>query len=546
MYIAMNQSLLQKLRDWRNRTAQIEGVDSFRVFPNKTLDDIARSMPTSKEELTAIKGIKEKKFEKYGREILAILKEFEGGSMVEKENVSDKNKVYTVSGYLDFLNAAISREIFTIQGEVSSVSIKGQVYFSIKDKEDESLLNCFMWNNVYQMCGIEIVEGMEIIVRGVAEVYKPYGKLTFKVGTVELVGEGALKKAYDKLKAKLEADGLFAQERKKPIPIFPHRIGLITSRDGAVINDFMSNIGRFGYKIIFMDSRVEGMGAISDLIGAVDYFSDKDIDVLVIIRGGGSLESLQAFNNEMLVRKVASLKMPVLCGIGHDKDVPLLSYVADRAVSTPTAVAQNLNKSWEQALEKVNLWEKTIIFRYEESLKDIKYDLNNFSTYLINFYESIFRKFEIYEQGIKNIVLNFNYILNNNRSKLEKTSLDIRNFYESIIERFDECGKEIKKNISNIEQIIRLEKYKIQSFRESISVGFKNIALQTEKELNNYEKRIKQNSPERQLKLGYSIVTYKGKIIKSIKQVKEGDLLVSKFSDGKIKSEAKEISINNN
>lgn len=542
----MNQLLLQKLRDWRNRTAQIEGVDSFRVFPNKTLDDIARLMPTSKEELMAIKGIKEKKFEKYGREILAILKEFEGKNMAEKENVSDKNKVYTVSGYLDFLNAAISREIFTIQGEVSSVSIKGQVYFSIKDKEDESLLNCFMWNNVYQMCGVEITEGTEIIVRGVAEVYKPYGKLTFKVGTVELVGEGALKKAYDKLKAKLEADGLFAQERKKPILIFPHRIGLITSRDGAVINDFMSNIGRFGYEIIFMDSRVEGMGAISDLIGAVDYFSDKDIDVLVIIRGGGSLESLQAFNNEMLVRKVASLKMPVLCGIGHDKDVPLLSYVADRAVSTPTAVAQNLNKSWEQALEKVNLWEKTIIFRYEESLKDIKYDLNNFSTYLINFYESIFRKFEIYEQSIKNIVLNFNYILNNSKSKLEKTSLDIRNFYESIIERFNECGKEIKKNISNMEQIIRLEKYKIQSFKESINAGFKSIVLQTEKELNNYEKRINQNSPERQLKLGYSIVTYKGKIIKSIKQIKKGDVLVSKFSDGKIKSETKEISINNN
>jgi len=535
----MNQSIIQKLRDWRNRTAQLEGVDSFRVFPNKTLDDIARLMPTSKDELTAIKGIKEKKFEKYGGEILGILKEFQEKNISQKENISDRDKVYTVSGYLDFLNAAISREIFTIQGEVSSVSIKGQVYFSIKDKEDESLLNCFMWSNVYEMCGVEMVEGVEIIVRGVAEVYKPYGKLTFKVGTVELVGEGALKKAYEKLKAKLEADGLFAPERKKPIPIFPNRIGLITSRDGAVINDFMSNIGRFGYKIIFMDSRVEGMGAIGDLIGAVDYFADKDIDVLVIIRGGGSLESLQAFNNEMLVRKVASLKMPVLCGIGHDKDVPLLSYVADRAVSTPTAVAQNLNKSWEQALEKVNLWEKTIIFRYEESLKDIKYDLNNFSTYLINFYEGIFRKFEIYEQNIKNIVLNFNYILISSKSKLEKNSLDIRNFYESIIKRFDECTKEIRKNISNIEQIIRLEKYKIQSFQESISVGFKNIVLQIEKELNNYEKRIKQSSPERQLKLGYSIVTYNGKIIKSIKQIKKGDILVSKFSDGKINSEVK-------
>src|SRR5690606_8103527 len=114
----------------------------------------------------------------------------------------------------------------------------------------------------------------------------------------------------------------------------------ITSRDGAVIGDFNTNVGKFGYEIIFMDSRVEGAAAIADLISAVEYFEDKDIDVLVIIRGGGSLESLQAFNNEMLIRKVANLKIPVICGIGHDKDMPLLSYVADKAVSTPTAVAQ--------------------------------------------------------------------------------------------------------------------------------------------------------------------------------------------------------------
>lgn len=537
----MNQSIIQKLRNWRSQTAQIEGVAAFRIFSNKVLEDIAQAEPTSKDELLAIKGIKEKKFEKYGRDILDIVRESMADADTEKEIAHDKHQVYSVSGYLDFLNSKISKNISTIRGEVSSVSIKGQVYFAIKDKEDGSLLNCIMWNNVYQMCGIELEEGMEVIICGVAEVYKPYGKLTFKVGTIELVGEGALKKAYDKLKEKLESEGLFAKERKKAIPNFPHKIGLITSRDGAVINDFMSNIGRFGYEITFMDSRVEGVWAINDLLEAIRYFSDKEIDVLVIIRGGGSLESLQAFNNEMLLRRVSELKFPVICGIGHDKDMPLLSYVADRAVSTPTAVAQSLNKSWEQALEKINLQEKTIIFKYEDLLKDSQYSLNNSALKIVSFYEEVFRKFEIYEQSIKNVVSNFAYILDNNKSKLENAALDIKSFYQLIFEKFDCFRREIKNNIVNMGQLIIHEKYRIQEYEKSLNVGFRNIIQKTKKELEIFEKGLTQNNPERQLKLGYSIVSLNGQIVRSLGQIKEGDLLVSKFGDGNIESEVKKI-----
>jgi exodeoxyribonuclease VII large subunit len=245
-----------------------------------------------------------------------------------------------------------------------------------------------------------------------------------------------------------------------------------------------------------MDSRVEGIGATNDLLKAVKYFSNKDIDVLVIIRGGGSLESLQAFNNEMLVRKIAELKFPVICGIGHDKDVPLLSYVADKSVSTPTAVAQTLNKSWEQALERANLYEKTIILKYENCLKDTNYSLNNLSASLINFYQFIF-------------------------------------------ERFDGYSKEIKNNISNMNQIIRHEKYKIKKIGELINAGFRSLKRRAEMELDNFEKVINQNNPERQLKLGYSIVTLREKVVRSITQVKRGDLLSSKFGDGSIESEVK-------
>src|SRR3989344_6811079 len=243
---------------------------------------------------------------------------------------------FSVSAYLDLLNIQLSEHEARIQGEISSVDIRERVvYFSIKDSIDGSVMSCLIWKRNYDFSGIEFEPGMEVILEGVPDIYKLSGRLSFKTSSVELVGEGALKKAYDKLKNKLNSEGLFLKERKKEIPELAGKIGLITSETGAVIHDFLTNLGRYGFNIRFMDSRVEGQPAVRELISAVDYFYDKDIDVLVIIRGGGSLESLQAFNNETLVRKISDFNKPVICGIGHEKDVPLASLVADKMVSTP-------------------------------------------------------------------------------------------------------------------------------------------------------------------------------------------------------------------
>lgn len=492
----MNQAVIQKLKKWRVDVASKENKELFRVLQNKTIEDISTLLPKDKNELLAIKGIREKKFEKYGNDILAIIHECLGTS-IAVDNSSEQEKIYTVSGYLDNINSKLSEAGAKVKGEVSSVSFKGHLYFSLKDKDDGSVLSCFMWANNYEMCGVEIKEGMELTVHGFPEIYKPSGRFNFRTSTVELVGEGALKKAYEELKNKLEAEGLFEEDRKKPIPDYPQKIGLITSRDGAVINDFMSNIGRFGYRITFVDSRVEGMMAVKDLINAVKYFQDKPVDVLVIIRGGGSLESLQAFNNEALIGEVIKLPMPVLCGIGHDKDVPLLSYVADKAVSTPSIVAKEINKSWEKAIDKLEYYESNIINGYSGALKDVRYNLDNISAQMKEFYQSIFRRFEQCEQSLKNLFYNINYTLKKNREQLSKMPKAL-NYY------------------------------------------FSKLVADTSKVIDNYEKSLHQNNPERQLKLGYSIVTLGDNVIKSVSQVKKGDILKIKVNEGKIHSKVEE------
>ncbi len=492
----MNQSVLKKLKNWRQQKADLEKCELYRVFQNKTLEDMATLLPKTKDELLAIKGIREKKFQKYGNDILAIVHECLGSKPI-KSTSPEKDKIYTVSDYLDNVNYKLSEVEAKVKGEVSSVNFKGHLYFSLKDKDDGSVLSCFMWANDYEMCGVEIKEGMELTVHGFPEIYKPSGRFNFRTSAVELVGEGALKKAYEELKKKLESEGLFEKARKKPVPDYPQRIGLITSRDGAVINDFLNNIGRFGYKISFVDSRVEGMMAVRDLIDAVKYFQDKPVDVLVIIRGGGSLEILQAFNNEALIREIIKLPMPVLCGIGHDKDIPLLSYVADKAVSTPSIVAKEINKSWERAVDRLESYETTIIAKYEGVLRDNKYKLENASVQMKEFYQSIFRRFEQCEQSLKNVFYKVSYILQKDREQLNKMP-------------------------------------------KALTYYFNKLVNYTVKVIDGYEKSLYQNNPERQLKLGYSIVTLNDRVVKSHSQVQKGDILKIKVNDGKIHSKVEE------
>jgi len=491
----MDFELLRKLKDWRIEAARREGVDLFRVFQNTTLEEIAASKPKTKDDLLAIKGIRERKFEKYGAQILALV----GGNVEPEPEDGRGEKLYTVSRFLDLLNNNLRASGARIQGEVSSFDLRGSyLFFSLKDKEDESVLSCFMWSKDYALYGIELEAGMEIIIDGFPAVYKPTGKLSMQVSAIEPVGEGALKKAYEELRKKLEEEGLFAPERKKAVPALPGKIGLITSETGAVIHDFLNNLGKYGYQIKFINSRVEGQVAVSGLMSAVDYFNKQDIDVLVIIRGGGSLESLQAFNNEMLVRKIAGCRMPVICGIGHDKDVPLASLVADLGVSTPTAVAIYLNRTWDDAVKRLAVLERDIFYKYQELLQVGKYRLEEMAGSLRKYFGMIFQEFD----GI--------------RHRLRSALADIGYNIKSLAKMLD----------------------------DSFGLVFEKFARNFQDQgnfLDETEKRLKIYDPTRQLKLGYCIASAGGRVIKSVRQVKNGDSIDIQVSDGKMRSIINEI-----
>jgi exodeoxyribonuclease VII large subunit len=292
-------------------------------------------------------------------------------------------KVFTVAEYIEILNTFFKARTVRIAGEICELkrAASGHVYFTIKDKDAPGVIDCIMWSRNYQLCGVTLEVGMEVILGGHANIYPPSGRLSFVADTVELVGEGALKKAYEELRKKLEAEGVFAPERKRVLPDYVSHIGIITSMKGAVIHDFQNNLGKFGFTLRVLDSRVEGQQAVKPLLAALRRMRKeaerKDgsaIEALVIIRGGGSLESLQAFNNEALVREVVEFPVPVIAGIGHDQDVPLMALAADYMTSTPTAAAHLLGRSWEEARMKIEQFSR-IHIRVGEELRRIRADL---------------------------------------------------------------------------------------------------------------------------------------------------------------------------
>lgn len=276
----------------------------------------------------------------------------------------------SVQAYIDVLNNDLSARAARLTGEVRGVKETrgGHISFSLTDPATQAKIDCMIWKSRYAALGVVLEEGMAIVASGVPSIYPQFGKLTFVASGVQMVGEGALWRRYQELRASFERAGLFAPERKRLLPKYPVRIGVVTSLHGAVIHDFMNNLGTCGFQVVTCDARVEGAEAAPELIDAMRTLARKHIDVLVIMRGGGSLESLIGFDNEMLVREIAGYSVPVVAAIGHHKDVPLAALVADVMVSTPTAAAHALSAGWSQAMQDLTRYEHTIMSDYARAL----------------------------------------------------------------------------------------------------------------------------------------------------------------------------------
>ena len=267
-------------------------------------------------------------------------------------------------------------------------------YFSLKD--DHAVIQATIWLGIYQKLGFDLEEGMKINVIGHVQVYEPSGSYSIIIEKAEPDGVGALAIQFEQLKKKLTEEGLFQERFKQPLPQFAKRIGVVTSRSGAVIQDIITTVSRRfpGVDILLYPTKVQGDGAAEEIARNIARANQRDdLDLLIIGRGGGSIEDLWAFNEEIVVRAIFESRLPVISSVGHETDVTLADFVADRRAATPTAAAelatsvtkldlltylqnqekrmatavQNVLSKKQEALKKCS---QSVIFRQPERLYD--------------------------------------------------------------------------------------------------------------------------------------------------------------------------------
>ena len=278
------------------------------------------------------------------------------------------------------LNDYISRVLTTdpllgnisVVGEISNLKYhsSGHVYFSINDAN--SKINCFFPSSYVRNLNYELGDGLEVIINGYINVYKKGGTYTLFVRSVTVAGEGNLAMAFQLMKDKLEQEGLFDPLYKKPIPAFPHKIGIVTSETGAAVQDILKIITSRNnlVDIVIFPVQVQGEGAAADIAAMLDTINNDpecgDIDTLIVGRGGGSAEDLWAFNEEVLARAIFRCKIPVISAVGHETDFTISDFVADRRAETPTAAA-------EMAVPDM----REVLLRLEKAKNDLGLQLRN-------------------------------------------------------------------------------------------------------------------------------------------------------------------------
>ena len=214
-------------------------------------------------------------------------------------------------------------------------------YFSLKD--DHAVIQATIWSGIYQKLGFDLEEGMKINVIGRVQVYEPSGSYSIIIEKAEPDGVGALAIQFEQLKKKLAEEGLFQERFKQPLPQFSKRIGVVTSRSGAVIRDIITTVSRRfpGVDILLYPTKVQGEGSAEEIARNIARANQRDdLDLLIIGRGGGSIEDLWAFNEEIVVRAIFESRLPIISSVGHETDVTLADFVADRRAATPTAAAE--------------------------------------------------------------------------------------------------------------------------------------------------------------------------------------------------------------
>ena len=404
-------------------------------------------------------------------------------------------KIYTVTEFNREMKEVLSQFTVVVQGEISNFQInQGRfVFFELKD--DQSRVKCFLMKFNLQQ---KLEDGLEIRVIGTPSLFTKSGGFNISVKSIELIGEGALQKEFERLKKKLAAEGLFDTERKRALPRFPEKIAIITSEDAAAFTDVKRMLDNRwpSLELFIYSTRVQGVEAIGQIVQAIKHCNrDGKVEVIILTRGGGSIEDLQAFNSEDVARAVFASHIPVVAGVGHERDVTLVDFVADQRAATPTHAAELVVPHHRDVLLQIN----EVVRQQSRSLA--------------------------------NSVNENNYIINDHLARLN-------HFLQDKVQQIQKVGHDFALAGEQWLQVLSLRFQQISSFSKNIDDAIRVLLQREERRLTHHRQLLGSLNPLNILKRGYS-VTYTARdnrMLKDGKNLKKGDIIKTKLAEGEIQS----------
>ena len=398
-------------------------------------------------------------------------------------------------------------------------------YFSLKD--DRAVIQATIWSGVYQRLGFDLEEGMKINVVGRVQVYEPSGSYSIIIEKAEPDGVGALAIQFEQLKKKLAEEGLFQEHFKQSLPQFSKKIGVVTSRSGAVIQDIITTVSRRfpGVEIVLYPTKVQGEGAAEEIARNIARANEReDIDVLIIGRGGGSIEDLWAFNEEIVVRSIFESQLPIISSVGHETDVTLADFVADKRAATPTAAA-------ELATPVTKLDLLTYLQNQEKRLTTVvKHTLSKKKEALRILSQSvIFRQPERLYDG---------YL-----QRLDQLQLRLKQGLNAELVRNQQKVQEQIHRLEQSSPIIKIQRYqdRIQQLRKLLRSQMAVTYDAKVAEVKRLSEALLMLDTSRIVARGYAIVKKGEVVVASAKDLKENDQVSLLMRDGQVELEVKDV-----
>ena len=398
-------------------------------------------------------------------------------------------------------------------------------YFSLKD--DRAVIQATIWSGIYQKLGFDLEEGMKINVIGRVQVYEPSGSYSIIIEKAEPDGVGALAIQFEQLKKKLSEEGLFQERFKQAIPQFAKRIGVVTSRSGAVIQDIITTISRRfpGVEIVLYPTKVQGEGAAEEIARNIARANEReDLDVLIIGRGGGSIEDLWAFNEEIVVRSIFESRLPIISSVGHETDVTLADFVADKRAATPTAAAELATPVTKlDLLTYLKNQEKRMATAVQNTLSKKKEALRGLSQSVI--FRQPERLYDGYLQRLDQLQLRLKQSVNSELIRQEQRVLEL-------VHRLEQLSP-INKVHRYQDRLLQFEKL----LRSQMAVVYDAKVA----EVKRLSEALLMLDTSRIVARGYAIVKKEDAVVSSAKDLKKTDQVTLMMRDGQVELEVKDV-----